>query len=242
MSNVVLLENIQLTPVVELVPWTFATQSRTTPAGTTREHPEEWGCYWSLALADSGITELQPLRPGSFHVPTSNFHTPGNLQRYLEITFQDWGGIDTLLDPECSPVLDGGLALECPAVDLLIEPACCGDLGNIDDWKAAATCRGTEWQMLWIGHPWLSVRYDAPRLILSEPHESTEPRARWGILPAELDRAIVKAQSDLMQFAGEMARHLPATGYQGDSASMAHRLAGIYEAGSQADNEAPQPG
>lgn len=238
----VLLENIQLIPVVELVPWKFATQSRKSPSGTVRQLPEEWGDFWSQALADSGITELQPLRPGSFHVPTSNFDSPEILQRYLEITFRDWGGIDTLSDPDCNPVLDGGLALRCPTVDLLIEPACCGDLRNINDWKAAATYRGTEWQMLWIGHPWLSVRYDAPRLILSEPHESTEPCARWAILPAELDRAIVKAQSELERFAGGVARLLPAINYQGDSAAMALRLAGMYEEGSQADNEAPQPG
>ena len=39
--------------------------------------------------------------------------------------------------------------------------------------------RQAEWKMVWVRHPWMSVRFDADRLLFSEPHESDMPNARW---------------------------------------------------------------
>jgi hypothetical protein len=229
MPNLVVLEGIELTPVLELEPCTFATQPRKSPSGTFSEVAEEWFHYWSDCLEDSGITDLRPLRRGSWHVPTVNFGAPLNLQKFLERTFQEWGGIDSLSEPDCRRALNGGLALQCPAGDVLIEPRCCVDLGDAKDWKAAAEYRGTDWQMLWIGHPWLSVRYQEPLLILSEPHESNNPADRWSVFPEELNRAVDRAKTELGRFAGELARLLPVLGYRGDPAAMGRKLAGLCE-------------
>ena len=181
--NLIVLDSIQLIPVVELEPYTFSTRSRNMPSGTSKDVPEEWFRYWTDSLADSGITELRPLWPGSWHVPTVNFDVASNLHRFLQKTFQDWGGIDSLTDPECKPVLSGGLALHCAASETLIEPGCCADLADANNWKEAAAHRGASWKMLWIGHPWLSVRYQAPWLVVSERHESDNPSDCWAISP-----------------------------------------------------------
>jgi len=229
MPNVVVLEGIELIPVLELEPCKFATHTRKSPCGTFWEVPEEWFCYWSDSLADSGITGLRPLRRGSWHVPTVNFDFSINLQQFLEMTFQEWGGIDSLSDPDCKPVLNGGLALRCAASDLLIEPGCCADLGDANNWKGAAEYRGPGWQMLWIGHPWLSVRYQAPWLILSERHESNDPSDRWAVFPEELNHAVDDAKTELERFAEELARLLLVLGYQDDPESMGRKLAGLCE-------------
>lgn len=229
MSNTILLEGIELIPVLELTPSKFATQTRESPSGSSWEVPDDWSRYWSDCLTDSGITSLRPLRSGSWHVPTVNFDVPSNLHRFLEMTFHNWGGIDCLSDPDCNAVLNGGLALLCPASDVLIEPGCCSDLGDANNWKLAAEYRGAEWQMLWIGHPWLSFRYQTPWLILSGPHESNVPSDRWGISPAELNKAISDAMAELTRFAEEIARHLPVMGYRDAPETMGRKLVGLCE-------------
>jgi hypothetical protein len=225
MSHVIVLDEIELIPVVELEPCRFSTQTRTSPSNW--EVSDDWFGYWADCLADSGITELRPLRRGSWHVPTVNFDVASNLQRFLVTTFQDWGGIDSLSDPDFQPVLNGGLALRCSASDVLIEPGCCADLGNANNWEEAARCRDAGWQMLWIGHPFLSVRFQAPWLILSERHESDNPSERWAVLPEELSRAAAEATSERQRFARELAIHLRVLGYRGDPIGMGQKLMGL---------------
>lgn len=181
--NLVLLEALELVPVLQLEPHKFATCDRDSPSGVFQDDQDAWFLYWATCLADSGITGLRPLRQGSWHVPTANFNDSGNLRRFLQVTFHDWGGIDSPSNPDRRAILDGGLALRGPAGDVLVEPGCCADLGDANNWKMAAEHRGPEWQILWIGHPWISVRYEAPWLILSGPHESGEPSGRWTVLP-----------------------------------------------------------
>jgi hypothetical protein len=65
MSNLVVLEGIELIPVVELQPSNFATQTRTSPSRTYWEIPDEWQRYWDDSLADSGIIGLRPIQPGT---------------------------------------------------------------------------------------------------------------------------------------------------------------------------------
>lgn len=225
MINLTVLEGVQLIPVLELEPYKFSAETRNSPSG--QWDAEEWFRYWSDSLTDSGITGLLPLVRGYWHVPTVNFDDSNNLQRFLEKTFEEWGGIDTLSDPDCKPVLDGGLALQCSSSDTLIEPGCCADLGDSKNWKDAVGYRGSEWQMLWIGHPWLSVRYQSPWLVVSEPHESSTPTDRWAVIPEELSRAVDDAKTELERFAGEISRILPMLGFREDAEAMGLKLAGL---------------
>jgi hypothetical protein len=55
--------------------------------------------------------------------------------------------------------------------------------------------------MVWVGHPWVSVRFDGTRLVLSGPHESQSPTARWAIRPEDLGRAVAAAEDELDAFA-----------------------------------------
>lgn len=109
-------------------------------------------------------------------------------------------GISALRDREQCIPLSGGLALHSGG-DLLEEPQCCGDLGNIEDWREAAAYRGGEWQMLWIGHPSMSVRFGDGLLYLSDPHEEQQPVARYHVSPDELAKAIAEAVVELEAFA-----------------------------------------
>jgi hypothetical protein len=224
MSSIVVLVNVELIPVLELMPMTFAAQARSSPIGGSQE---AWHQYWSDALADSGLTGLMPVRRGSWHVPTTEFADQTILQKLLAAIFHEWGGIGALSDPDGKPVLNGGLALRCTTPDVLIEPGCCADLGDVANWMEAANYRQADWHMLWIGHPWLSVKYEAPWLIISDQHESENPTARWAICPDELHRAVVAAKAEMDRFARQIAVVLAILGCQGDTHLMGRKLAGI---------------
>lgn len=74
MPGIVVLEDIELIPVVELEPSVFAANDRSLPSSMYEDMPEEWYRYWLESLADSGIAGLMPVQRGSWHVPTSEFH------------------------------------------------------------------------------------------------------------------------------------------------------------------------
>jgi hypothetical protein len=231
MSGIVVLDEVELIPVVELAPVAFATQERTSPSRSFREVPEEWHRYWLDSVADSGLTGLTPVQRGSWHVPTTEFADPDRLRRLLEVIFREEGGIRSLPDPEDVLPLNGGLALSSPSQGVAVEPTCCADLGNVADWRHVVECREAVWQTLWIGHPWLSVMFQAPRLMISEPHESETPIARWALVPEQLERALVTAEAELERLAERIAAIPPLRDYGGDPKLMGRRLAGLADDG-----------
>jgi hypothetical protein len=226
MQRLLLLHDLELVPVIELAPSRFSARSRPLPSGSGGEMPGEWGRYWSKSLADSGITGLRPLRPGSWHVPTSHLVDLPTLEKILGAIMRDRGGLEALSDPDTVFVLDGGLALRCDT-EVLVKPTCCSDLGNLTDWREAAGYRGTEWTVLWIGHPWLSVRFEDGWLVLSEPHESEPPVGRWAVGPDVLGMAITAAEVELGDFARMLERALMSLGSGDRAEGLVRRLTGL---------------
>jgi hypothetical protein len=227
MSKGIVHQAISLVPVIELAPASFATQDRSLPSAQEKEGWDERYCYWRDALADSGVMGLQPIRSGSWHVPTKEFTDPTTLRNVLVAILRQ-EGIDYLSDPASIPVFEGGLALCGSGGEVLVEPTCCSDLANLSDWRLAANHRGSEWRMVWIGHPWLSVRFEEPWLVLSQPHESENPEEGWAFRPELLERALAAAEAELDLFAGRLAAVLPLLGNVENPGGVARRLAGLH--------------
>jgi hypothetical protein len=227
MSDAVVLSAIELVPVIELEPFRFATQERPLPSCSDKEGLDELHAWWRDSLGDSGIVGLRPLRAASWHVPTAAFTDPDTLRAVLDVLLRDSDGVDCLSDPDTVPVLSGGLALGVPGGEILVEPGCCSNLGGLADWRAAATHRSGEWQMVWTGHPWVSVRYEEPWLVLSPPHESDSPVGRWAFRPEQLGRALSEAEAELEEFAVRLEAVLPLLGFQGEAGPVARRMAGL---------------
>lgn len=226
MDDLTHLEGLVLEPVVELEPSSFATQQRPTPAFSGETVPGDWDHYWLDALADAGIVGLKAIRPGSWHVPTRRFTDPEILSKTVRGVLGTAGDINDLVGPDADPVLSGGLALISDGT-LILEPACCGDLRTLSDWRAAAGYRGADWQMLWIGHPWVAVKFSDGVLVLSDPHESGVPVGRYAIQPDELVRAIDSAATELEDFSRRLRVVLgPMLGEQA-APGMSHQLAGL---------------
>lgn len=201
MSEPIHLSGFQLLPVLELEPGTFATQDRSFPYEEGKDQTNEEQQYWETCLADSGITDLSPIRTGSWFVRVTSF-SDLQLKQYLRVIFEDWGGIDELFtDADCLPELHGGFALLSQSGEALIEPTCCSSLKDLVNWKAAAQNREVYWQELWVGHPWISTKYQSPLLILSDYHDiNTEISDRWGVHPQELEQAIQDVETELIDF------------------------------------------
>jgi hypothetical protein len=81
--------------------------------------------------------------------------------------------------------------------------------------------------MLWIGHPWLSVRFDAGRLVLSDLHESDSPAPRWTVTPRTLGRAVARAEAELEVFARRLEPAVASFNTKDDVRRAARRLAGL---------------
>ena len=226
MNSLTILREVELIPVLELEPWGFSASERPQPSGSVLETPEGWARYWLDCLADSGITGLSPLRPGSWHVPVHEIGDPETLEKVLRRHTRDVVGIEALSDVEETPILVGGLAL-LSGGEVLVAPTCCADLGNLSEWRAAVGYRESEWRMLWIGHPWLSVRYESRLLVISEPHESDSPSGRWAVDAGVLDRAVDAAEVELERFSRRLERVLMRLGLVDRAGRLARRLAGL---------------
>ena len=202
--------DIELIPVLELAPFDFAADDRSMPSRPYQEMPEEWYRYWLDSLADSGITGLMPVERGSWHVPTREFTDPALLRRVLDVIFQNLAEAGFSIDLECMPLL-GGLALRSQS-QVLVEPGCCADLGDLAGWRKAVDYRQVEWQSVSNGHHWVLVRYDRPRLILSEPQEGSHaPTPRWSVCSDQLRDAAVAATVEIERFSDEITRAMPSS-------------------------------
>jgi hypothetical protein len=225
MTALTILDAIKLVPVIELTPGTFSTRERLLPAGSGRDMPEEWDRYWLDCLADSDVVGLTPLRPSSWMVPTRQLTDMAVLSRILSIMIREWGGPEAFPGPDSKPVLDGGLAL-CSGDEVLVAPICCCDLGNVSERRDAVVYRQLDWKMVWIGHPWLSVRFNGSQLEFSEPHESDSPVAKWTVSPEKLGRAVSVAEAELEAFARRLESVVASLGGNNDHASVARSWAG----------------
>jgi hypothetical protein len=223
-SSIVTLDDIELIPVLKFEPFQFAAEGRSSPSGIYEDMPEEWYRYWLESLADSGITGLTPVYRGSWHVPTREFTDLALLRRVLEVIFQYLSEAGFSIDLECMPLL-GGLALREQS-QVLIEPGCCGDLGDIAGWRRAVGYREAKWKNVSNGHPWVSVRYDGPRLIISGPHQGEPPTPRWAVHPDQLQFAVVAAEVELDRFARQVTAAMP-SGFELDHHLMGQKLVGL---------------
>ncbi len=226
MTGLTVLRSLELLPVLELEPGRFAAREYPLPSGSGLEMPEAWRRYWLDCLTDAGITGLSPLRPASWHVPTRDLIETAILEKILNTICRVWGGIEALSDPDCEPVLSGGLAL-LSGGEVLVEPTCCSDLGNLSNWREAAGYQGLTWQTLWIGHPWLSIRHQYGSLVITEPHDSKPPEGRWAVQPDVLGRAIAAAEVELEDFARRLRRALVSLGSGDRGGGLARQLAGL---------------
>lgn len=66
--------------------------------------------------------------------------------------------------------MSGGIVLKHKN-QFLIEPTCCGDIGNIYEWLNIIEEEKKNWSQLWIGHPWVFYKKDKDLILFSQYYE-----------------------------------------------------------------------
>jgi len=87
-------------PVLELEPGTFSPVSPGHPLGSAAESPAAWDAYWKESLANAGITDLTPWRPGSWLVPLDQLSMCETLRVVMRYELADVAG--WLVASECT--------------------------------------------------------------------------------------------------------------------------------------------
>ena len=143
---------------IELSPWTFADHKYVSPNGTFSEFPNEWNDYWLKCLSDSNLGHLIAIKKGSF-LADINTIDENALEEIikLELTKYDEDELSKIGFEEQLIGLCGGIVIK-ENNQLLIQPNCCGDLENLNEWKNIFVNDSTDWTHLWIGHPWIFYR------------------------------------------------------------------------------------
>jgi hypothetical protein len=208
------IEHLRLIPVVELEPHEFSSQQH-----DWGPEPEARERYWRDSLADRGIVGLQPLFPGSWHVPVAQLTDPKQLAVILSRVVPNW---PTCFVEDSPGALSGGLAC-FDGERLLFTPTCCSDLRNRDGWQTALDTPCETWQMLWIGHPWLYYRHRGAHLEWTDLMEGEPDEAQWSLGVASLALALAEATRQLDLFAERIEKVIQPLGAD---RSMACLLAG----------------
>jgi hypothetical protein len=147
----------------------FTNQEYEYPKNSYKDKPLEWIKYWKKCLKDSGLEELNLINDtnGSCLINLNNIKDED-----LEIILvKELKEID--LDKYEDEILpfDGGLVIKNETNKTIIQPQCCGDLGNIKDWLDTYSKVTNTWTKLWIGHPWIYIRKKNNNIELSNYNE-----------------------------------------------------------------------
>jgi hypothetical protein len=169
-------EPIELRLVLSVAPWTYA--ERPAAIRDRSEHVE-----WRAALA-------HPVMERIVRDVLDGKGIPG---------FPDEHGAEDAPIDDRVIELRGGYAL-FSAGHPVIEPTCCGDIGNLDDWEEALRERPAS-GTIWIGHPSLLVEFGAATLVLRYEHQ---PGEEFELPIDSLARAAARAREELAAFAGAL--------------------------------------
>jgi hypothetical protein len=217
---------LSIVPVVELDPGQYRNADHPYPNVSRIEDPAGWQAYWSRCMADAGIENLEAL-PNTDFVEVARLTDPEHLRAICtaELSGLDF---DADLDEQLGP-LDGGLAFLIDGVPRLV-PQCCGDLGAWREWRTAASDPPDDWSMMWIGHPWISVRRRSTGLELSQLHEDdAEPTANLSVDLELLQVALGSVEDALNAFALRLEAVLAERLDQPRARRTAHILSGLRE-------------
>ena len=197
--------DVRLRPVIELAPASFGSCPDLGPGPWTAGQSAR---YWATSLAESGIRDLSPILPGSWFVSLDELAAPFPLSKVLEAHLD---GLELPAGPEDLPPFSGGFVLY-HGVEPILLPSCCGDLGNLADWRKAAAQRSDSPEMLWVGHPWFSTWFADGKLHIREEQDypSPTPPRTVRLRPTSLEVAIARADRELDEFRSKLLTVLPA--------------------------------
>jgi hypothetical protein len=141
---------MKLINTIEVRPYDYSEKTHEYPKGSSLEMPDEWNEFWIRCISDRNLGNLSAIRKGSYLVDIETI----NDQELEEIVKNELKEVELDDFEEQVGRIGGGIVIVENEI-LLIEPTCCGDIGNINEWESIFENKSNAWHQLWIGHPWL---------------------------------------------------------------------------------------
>ena len=158
---------LKLLNTIEISPYDYSKEEYECPNGSSAELPSEWNSYWLKCITDSNLGALRAIKEGSYFVDMETIDFP-ELEEIIkkelsEVEFDDF--------EEQISRLSGGIVVKIGG-EVVTEPSCCADVGDLENWEGIFTSEVNVWHQLWIGHPWVLYRISAGTVEFSDYTDS----------------------------------------------------------------------
>ncbi|WP_126653607.1 hypothetical protein [Chryseobacterium aureum] len=181
---------MKLITTIEISPLRYAKDEFELPEISDYPDPEEWFTKWEEAISQLNFN-FEIIEKGSSLVDIETIDDE-NLKMIVEAQMEDTEQ-DQSEEDMYVMAFDGGIVLKIED-KILIQPNCCGDISNIEDWKNIFKTSSSEWKALWIGHPWVFYKRENEKVCFSEYTESNVEDVENIKIVAEVGEAELKAE------------------------------------------------
>ncbi len=192
---------IELINTIEINPFKYSTEDIEFPSFTGYPDPDEWLMKWEETACQLNIN-FNTIKKGSYLADIEVIDNE-SLRAIIEVRLSE---VD-LDDPNEEVYFlsfDGGIVLKKNG-EILIEPSCCGDLSNIENWQKIFGNQSCEWEDLWIGHPWVLYKRENGIVSFSQYTENDienieNIQIRFEVEESELKAEVEKAVQHQVNF------------------------------------------
>ena len=154
---------MKLLNTIEIEPWDYAKNEYESPSVSKAENPKGWSDFWYKCISDSNLQNLQPIELGSYLVDINKIGE-SELKTILKKELKD---IDLSDFEEYVGQIVGGIVI-VENDKIILEPTCCGDISDIQNWEEIEKSELDKWTQLWIGHPWVFYKKTNNHIALSD--------------------------------------------------------------------------
>ncbi len=192
-------QKIQLLIAIEISPYDYADAEYEYPTGSSSQFPDEWNEFWIRCLSDRNLGGLCAIGKGSYLVDIETIKD-AELEEIVsnELKEVEWKDFEEQVHR-----ISGGIVVKENDVSR-IEPMCCGDLVNIQEWMGIFEAKPNDWTQLWIGHPWLYYKRENGMVAFSDYTDSTP--ADFSGLEVHFQFSEEEFKQELQKIAGQLKR------------------------------------
>lgn len=181
---------MKLINTIEISPLRYSKEEFELPEISDYPDPEKWFTKWEEAVSQLNFN-FETIEKGSSLVDIETIDDE-NLIMIVETTMEDMESDKSEEDIDIM-AFDGGIVLKIED-KILIQPNCCGDISNIEDWENIFKTPTSEWRMLWIGHPWVFCKRENGKVFFSEYTESNVEDVENIKIVAEVEESELKTE------------------------------------------------
>ena len=180
---------MELINTIEINPYDYSNKEYEYPNVSLSEFSNEWNEFWLKCISDKNLGNLKAIKKGSYLVDIEIINE-NELEEILKKELKD---VELEDFEEQVGRLCGGIVVSENNMPL-IEPTCCGDIGNIKEWESIFEKESKNWTQLWIGHPWIFYKKDNKIIEFSNYTDSNLEDFKDIITVIELSEIEVKTE------------------------------------------------